>query len=462
MSLPDFNYTTGPASLRDVGALSYEGCIFSPLFTTNVSGHTVTDNARRTIKYMEYTITADGYVTLHAGASSINPAMVTLRKLLTRQGGALVYQGRGMDLSVNTGGVRDVSWGPVPELLEFQPLGGGRSAKVQWQVKVRIPEVGAGRASVRVGGIALQLLQFNYESTISYGEDGYTVMSERGTMEIPLTRSPSQSTRTVPYTVDSLRSILDARIFDSANMDLFRITKRDFNVSRDKRTMEWSYVLEEKPYMDLPPNCNVARGSFNVRPAKAGMGLAVWLCTLRGSYNVRLDRGRAWAWRNFLALLRLRMEQSQFGSITEEGLRRALNTSSSGRGTGSRTEAARLIFEHTRAGAGISLNKQSPEAKRAWLLDFSIDEGLYLDSKVTSFSATWRLTTRFDHILKASGLWRKVSERDTNAHSARRSARDNNYWAISMRGVLGSKSWTPRKDGVDPAKDIIVDFGSDT
>src|SRR5438132_1096041 len=101
MALPTTNFTTGPATLPDVGHLIYNGCTFSPLFGTNLSGTAVEDEAKRTVKIMEYVLTADGYATMPDGATDINGVMTTLQSLLTAQGGALVYQGRGFDLNVN-------------------------------------------------------------------------------------------------------------------------------------------------------------------------------------------------------------------------------------------------------------------------------------------------------------------------------------------------------------------------
>src|SRR5690348_6338704 len=86
-------YATGPSVLEDVGSLSYNGCLFSPLFETKVSGNLVQDDAKRTIKITEYTLSADGYVTLPDGATDINANMNTLRSRLEQQGGALIYRG---------------------------------------------------------------------------------------------------------------------------------------------------------------------------------------------------------------------------------------------------------------------------------------------------------------------------------------------------------------------------------
>lgn len=481
------NFTTGPSELPDVGTLSYNGCTFSPLFESHVSGAAIKDAAGRTVKYMEYTITVDGYVTLPDGADSIGETMATLRGLLTAQGGDLRYSGRGCDIVVNPaggGGIddRDVAWGPEPMLLEFQPMGGGLSAKVRWQVKTRFSELLARRGGGGGGGLftppgkgpggftppgkgeaafggrgglaAVPLLQFNYETSVGYEEDGFSTLGVRGTLEIPMTRVPTQATRTVPTTADDLRGLVASRVLGGIDPNKFRVTRRRFDVSRDKRTLEWDVQAEERPYMDLPPDCTVARGSYSVRPARSGMGLCTWLCTLRATYTVRNDRPRRTAWGAFLLLVRWRMAQSIRANIP--------NIVGGNQAPGRALAGNRAMTPVAFGGGGIAAetlllmrsllkvqDRPVADARRPWLIDFTADEGLYLDSKTVTFSATWRLVTTFSHILLASGLWTKVSEAD---------ARGQNLWATSMRNVQGSQSWLPNR--VDPALDVIIDFGS--
>lgn len=469
MAVSTFNYHTGPSCLVDVGRLAYNGCLFSPLFRSSVSGVAIKDNANRTIKYMEYTITVDGYVTLPEGADSINATMITLRQLLTQQGGKLQYIGRGCDIIVNTDREQatnaafrrsvytDAVWGPVPQLLEFQPLGGGLSAKIVWECKVCVPEVTSTSPHNNrhnVGQSRIPLLQFNYETIVSYNEDGYSTLRVRGTAEIPITRTPSQQSRTVSRTADDVRVEVRNRVISNIDLSRFRITKREFNLSRDKRTLEWDFTAEEKPYMDLPPGATVARGTYNVRPAKTGMGLVLWLCTLRATYTIRADWPRRAAWVSFLYLLRERMAQSRRASIPNirAPQNRNQQPDANQQRRGGVGEAVRTAI---RAAWNASSNAQRMReqqreingARRAWLLDFSIDEGLYLDSKTVSFSAAWRLTTSFSHILLASGLWTKVPERRGN----------ESIWETSMRDISGEYSWLANK--VDANLDIIVDFG---
>ncbi len=462
-----------------MGELSYNGCDFSPLFTSEVNGELIQDVANRTIKYIKYTITVDGYVTLPQGSESINPVMNGLRQLLTQQGANLTYRGRGMDIIVSPGNGnvpanRDVAWGPIPKLLEFQPLGAGRSAKVKWQVITHIAEykqrlsvetpqsigdlrggvgganllnnVGGG-AVVQVGGIAKELLQFNYETNVTYDEDGFSTLSCSGTLEIPLTRSPDQRTRTLTQTADNARAIIETRLMNKIDLQRFRVTKRNFKVSRDKRTLEWEWTAEEKPYMDLPPDCTVARGTFSFRPARAGMGLCEWLCTLRATYTVRADRPRRTAWISFLALLRLRMLEAKKGQIPKvkdenQDFKRL-------DGPGGVLQVVAGVFTLFAPKKAIEAQGElKKEDRKAFLIDLSGDEGLYLDSKTVSFSATWRTVTVSSHILLASGMWTKLPETDDQKA---------NLWAASVRDISGASSWLQNQ--VDAKDDIIVDFG---
>ncbi len=300
-----------------------------------------------------------------------------------------------------------------------------------------------------LGGIAaaIPLLQFNYETSVTYGDDGFSTLEVKGTLEIPLTRTPNQRIRTLTETADNARVVIEARVMADIDLSRFRVVRRNFNLVRDKRTLDWDFSIEEKPYMDLPYDCTVARGSYSVRPAHAGMGLCLWLCTLRATYTVRADRPRRIAWLSFLALLRERMASSTLGNVPDL----AAGNQAPRRGP---LEVAFKIA--TPLGAIELFNqlfkrqeKKVKSAQKAWLIDFSFDEGLYLDSKTSSFSATWRMVTTFSHVLLASGLWTKLPEKDDQ---------NNNLWATSMRDVQGVQSWLTNR--VDPKLDVIVDFGS--
>jgi hypothetical protein len=441
--------------LQDVGVLSYNNCSFSPLYITNVSGRVVHDNANRTTKILELTIEVDGYVTVPTSGTTIAPTMANLYTLLTAQGGALTYRGRGFDIVVNAigvgqgaNGLQDVAWGPVPDMLDFQPLGGGLSAKVVWKVTTRVPFT--PRAMQHSGIAALPILQFNYETSVTYDDRGYSTLKIDGTTEVAMTRVPNQSTRTLSFTVDDIRNILDTRIFAGIDYTRYKVSQREFNVSRDKRTMEWHITVEELKYMDLPLYCTDAQGTYSFRPARAGAGLTLWLCTLRASYTVRADEPRRIAWLAFLALLR---EKMRFSALAQASIIAPQNPVPNG------TDIRPWVLPPFNQNIepvrfwGQALKDQTKVIGKfakmfATLIDFGGEEGLYKNSDTSNFYATWRLTAPFDTILAASGLWQKVPEKD---------AQGNRLWSASVATVNKSHSWTAGQ--LDPRLDVIVDFG---
>ncbi len=197
--------------------------------------------------------------------------------------------------------------------------------------------------------------------------------------------------------------------------------------------------------MGLPPAVTIARGSYDVRPAKSGLGLCNWLCSLRVTYNVRKDMPRRIAWTAFLAMLRLRMTQSQYAQIPPPAGPQNPGAPSP---IFAGLQALQPFVPATMAGwAGLlgGQNAAAARSRRAWLTDFNYNEGMYLDSKTITFSATWRLITTFGAILLASGLWKKVP------------TDGGNTWRTSVRDISGWTSWASNR--LDPAQDVIVDFG---
>lgn len=470
-----YNFTTGPTSVPNIGRLEYEGCTFGPLFETQVSGKVIKDSSQRTTKYIEYEITADGYVTLNQGNETIAPSMLALHRQLSQQGGRLDYSGKGFDLLVNGGGFSatfnvgtttpnsvygDVAWGPSTEVLDFQPLGSGRSAKIVWRCKVRITHDNPrSPAPVKRSGppsnsfVApgtdgklpnIPLLEFNYETVVTYKEDNSSAISMNGSLEIPMTR-PGQFMKKINQTADDMRVAVESRLMSGIDLSVYAVAHREFKLSRDKRTLDWTIRVEEKPYMDMPIGCGIARGTFQVKPANSGMGLVQWLCSLRVTYDIRSDEPRRLAWLSFLALLRHRMLRAKFGSKPADPPKPPPPPPTAPLINPGSDEKNMKLYIQKQIEAS---NKAVSENGRAFIVDLNIDEGLYKDSRTVTFSASWRLVTLFSHILVASGLWTKLPEKTVN---------DKSIWALSMRDVQGVSSWLSNK--ADPAFGVIVDFG---
>lgn len=462
MPFGTFVTTVGTSNLPDVGLLSYNGVVFNCLFSSKVSGQAVKDAANRTVKYVKYTITVDGVVTANAGEDDTELAMSLIRRELSKQGGVLRYVGRGLgSLSVNggVGSFVDVAWGPIPEVLDMQPLGGSLSAMVRWTVTTCVAELAPGKNPLNplqpnspgAKGFGA-VVQFNEEIGISYDEEGYSSRSIKGTLEIPLTRN-NVNDRTLRVTVDDYREFFMDAVAASFDLTRFRVTRRNFQVSRDKRTMEWEFQADELPPMGLPPESTHARGTFSVRPQKQGFGLVTWICALRCTYVVRADQSRRNAWWAFLSLLKFRMEQGQNGSFpkTTDVDTTVSNSREIAAATGNFSSAvpigirlpAYLIWK-----AILSKRKITTTVKNrpALLMNFGFDEGLYLDSKTITFEASWRLITTLSHLLMATGVWRWQE-----------GSAGGKEWASSVSDIMGHRSWL--LNHVQADQDVIVDIG---
>lgn len=442
--------TTGLAVLPDIGTITYNSVVFSSLVESSLSGKPIPDNAGRTIKCVEWSLTAKAIVTLpDLTSTSTDSVMVQLRRLLETQGGTLVYTGRGFgQVKVNPasgGGLRDVAWGPIPKLLSFQPLGGGRSADIEWQVTFTIPEVSSQ---------VPPFLQFNSETAVTYDDECYSALSVKGTMEIPMTRT-AVNNRVLTQTVDDFRERFLSQVAAGIDLTRYRVTRRSFNVSRDKRTMEWEFLAEELPFMGLPPGTSNARGVFSFRPKKTGVGgvgTGLWICSLRGTYTVIPGQTRRLAWAAFLSLLQFRMQRSIFGVVPGIG-----NPAASAQNAPPPPAANPVLdfiaglpipanlIQQTVIAFGAQRRATARLARKAMLMDIGGDEGLYMDSRTTTFHASWMLMTSLSAIFAATGMWRDGGYTDRN------------LWAASIKNVSG---WTGTLQGrLDPRADVIVDLG---
>jgi len=476
MAVNPIQYDTGSVVLPDLGTLEYNGVIFSSLYHTRMSCKDVKDNANRTTKYVEYQLEAVGVVTLDDVNDTTDNLMVNIRQRLSAQGGPLTYIGRGFgDITVNTGGskVKDVAWGPTPEVLEFTPLGGGRGANVVWRVTMRLFEF---QSMSPTPGFSLPvknrvkgqkdgpLLQFNFDISVVYLEDHYTQLRLSGTTEIPMTRTAVNSTSTPDSVYNYQQSLMQA-IIGSIDQTRFYITRRSFPISRDRRTMEWEVVADEIPPMGDPPGASSARGRFTVRPVKMKKNARIstiqqWMCSLSITYNIRKDQDRRLAWLAFSYMVWYRMQWSRFSNLPAKKDYTVAGFNENDKPNPTIQGLPSVNFNPSKFYADpisfyrdlFSTAKNQPavgaitDKAQAWLVDFGMDEGMHRDSKTVTFEATWILFTTLSNILVSSGIWR-VDGRSLGG----------NVYRLSMEDVTGWRSWI--FNAFKYKDDIIVDLG---
>lgn len=461
--------TTGMALLADVGSLAYNGVTFTCLYESMIAGKIVPDSSGRATKLIDYLITVDSLVCLpDRNTITIDKQMVILRQKLTQPAGVLTYQNKGFgsNLQVNptnavTNTPRDLAWGPFPELLEFKPLGGSKSAMVKWQVHFRTNEQPTSAA-------ALPLLQFCYSNVIAYDESGYSNLTINGIFEIAMTRQGSQDNYNLTSTVDNYREDVLSRVTDGLDLATFKVSKRSFEVSEDKRTCSFSFNLKELPPMGNPAGVFSAKGEFSFKPSSVHRFLIStvrWTCNLRGTYKVPPPYPRRTAWIAFVSMWRFRMIQSQLGGIDANGniatppvgaagavalnldprpvldsqfLRSLLRFYND-------TGISSVFRGHFQPGAGggsVAFNSNLQRAMPTKLMGY---EGLYEDSDTVSFEAEWILLSSLERILLSTGMWRWSG------------VEGGELYASSIRGLSGARSWL--KNELDPSAAAIVDFG---
>lgn len=435
--------STGNAVLPDVGTLSYNGVTWSCLYTSHLGGQQVYDRAERTISRTRWTLQVTGIVTLQTGEDTTDATLDNLRQKLSVAGATLAYQGKGFgNLTVNevsATGLRDVAWGPKPQVTDFRPLGASRSAYVEWTCVVEIWE--------QTRTTAFPVLQFNQDIGISYDEQGYSILNVRGTLEVPIYRiSPGSKIGNID-SVDTYRQDWMNNVAAGIDLTRFRITRRRFDISRDRRTMEWEFVAEEIPPFGLPFGCTEARGTFSARPMKSVahiQGAKRWLCSLKATYVVQVGLPRRWALWAFLSMLQFRMSQSRHAI---EPFRPAMPPRPDdstvfplvGIGILAYTAAWRSYFSSAatkpvadRQGYGTTMQ-----------VHFAVEEGLYLDAKQITFEAAWTLVCDVEQVVTATGVWKPCGVEDRNA------------WKTSVQNIMGAYSWLDNKVGAD----VIVDMG---
>lgn len=473
--------TTGLAPLPDIGLLKFNGVTFSSLYHSKIEGKVVIDAAQRTTRFMQWELQVDGVVTLEAGLPNTDRTWAFIRQRLSQDGALLNYSGQGFGgLNVGPGAVLDVAWGPIPEVLNFQPLGQGRAAMISWRCTVRIPEIKTGGGGGGPQGVQGPVVQFNYESALKYDEEGYASVSLKGTLEIPLSRGPANQ-RAVALTVDSFRQKWLDISFD---LTKYKVTSREFPMSRDKRTYEWQYDATELSPAGLPLGHTGAHGTMSLRPLKPGGGqqgklLAVpmYVCSMKCTYTLRSDFPRRVAFQAFCSLLWYRMWSALNGEFPASNDPNARQNPFLRQVTAGAFKAAAvklavpplpappigplgaLTFYQQLAANQQKVTNPLIAALQAFkaggianvlttvsrLMDFGFDEGLYEDSKTITFQAAWAFTCTFPTLMAASGVWNYAQDVGKNV------------WATSVKDIMGWRG--PLTARIDPSVEVIVDMG---
>jgi hypothetical protein len=344
---------------------------------THISGRPVLDTAKRTIKYVRYELQTDGIV--HSGGAAGNATdadMTTLRHALTAPGGVLVYEDKGFgDLVVNRtdAPVRDVEWGPIPELLDYSPVGNNLGAKVTWRCSTCIPD----QADSKYQRLPME---FWYDVSYDVDEDGYSVVSTNGQVVIPMTRKVVNDSKVVD-TADRLRE----KIRYAEPVGFKRMVQR-WKLSADKRTLNFSITDTELP-VALPPGCSRCdiRHSVGSEFMKSNNAFVNFRGRIGGQITMARGIPKAESLRKFMAILNKLIGKEQHPAIGLIG---------GGAAHTALAEPLKVVTTHGKKGTLI-------------LTSFEIDNEVF--GRSCNYNVTYEIQgCKLENFLPISGLFKSV------------------------------------------------------
>lgn len=207
----------------DTSLIRYNGFTFNSSAQATVASEPVKDDANRTVIYRKVTITVRAVI---ADDTSTDGSLENIRNKLSEAGQALTFtnQGFGDDLQINTaGGQKDVMWGPLPQVVNWKPIGSLRACEIEWAVVVHLSP-----CEQKDRG----LMAFNFSVDYAIDDRGMTTRTTTGYLQIALTRRGKKA----PDTADSYRHLIAPTIPTSYKRS------QSFTLSADKSRLDFSVV----------------------------------------------------------------------------------------------------------------------------------------------------------------------------------------------------------------------------
>lgn len=236
-------------ALRAGGSVSYNGFIFPPALNSRVTVVPEYDKGGRVCKYLtvalniEFILTEPTLEPYQVGVSeSTNKIKTTtmhgLMSRLGQPGQPLSFTAQGFGtFQVNYPGsqIKDLDNGPKPQVIEFEPLGGGNAFRVQWLCVTRI--------SPLVDNYRGEFVEFNYSTQWGLDPSGYMIRSVEGNFEFLSQQkysAASEQAERYNITMPTLE-VAKAKAFLHTIFPLLPGFRRQYfyRVKEDKKTLEF-------------------------------------------------------------------------------------------------------------------------------------------------------------------------------------------------------------------------------
>jgi hypothetical protein len=197
--------------LTDVADVIYNGFTFPPVI--NAKGTIVPeyDKTGRSVKYLTVAITISGIITQFDRAApaaglttaTIDPHMDIIRHRLSQPCQPLTFKLQGFGtFNIQQGTTYDVDYGPKPMVLDWQPMGGGLAAEIEWLVVTRIP---ACAYADSFNGI----VELGYDVAWGISDAALLTRTVTGYVELAKTRPPNAGGTVASNLINSAMSRWD-------------------------------------------------------------------------------------------------------------------------------------------------------------------------------------------------------------------------------------------------------------
>lgn len=282
------------------GQISYNGYHFPPAINSRVTVVPEYDASERVVKWLtiaieiRFIMTDPEIAPQNVGAPGTlgqiqYSAMRSLIARLGQPGQALYFdaQGLGARFRVNDQGdqssIKDLDFGPKPQVTELQPLGGGNAFLVNWLCTTRISPLQDNYRG--------KFVEFTYNSEINVNTGGYMTRTINGKIEFPgYARTNNSSEQTDREGRDVWKSIGTAGVYAAQEFILKTFPyspwmERTYNIklNESKRVMDFTITdVERETDSWYPPGV----GHFELKQSLASdfeSGFIEWTLTYSGT-----------------------------------------------------------------------------------------------------------------------------------------------------------------------------------
>jgi hypothetical protein len=264
----------------------YNGFDFTAYSKTKASFRFVYDQAGRTVKQTDLTLTVESNIT--DGATQ-DTSLDNIRAALERPGGQLTVTGLGLGtLAINTaGGRKDIDFGPKPSMLTWTSTGGDYAAHIVWQCTTAVLGCLSSETSEEV-------MAATFDLNINIDSHGLTTRTIAGQIQIPMTRV-SVASGAIPDTADDY---IDAYIPRPLPGFIRTLSK---SLGKAKNEISFSVTDTEQGGNPLPAGC-VAADASHTFSSVGSLVSVIWTGSLSASYTLQKGVPRSKAFQIFMDL----------------------------------------------------------------------------------------------------------------------------------------------------------------